>query len=120
MSKPHFTHQELVDNATDTFRSNPDVDSLLATTHDGAYYRPEFRSYAESAAAKADSEVVEIRQLVSLEGEPGPAITPADTLADEVAGAVTLPTFFAPAAEAKPAKKTNSRKAATKKAAEAH
>ncbi|WP_400192813.1 hypothetical protein [Hymenobacter sp. B81] len=63
MSKKTHTHQELVDKSAAYFASNQDVKTLLATTHDGKFYRPENASYAAHSAEKHGGEVVTIHQL---------------------------------------------------------
>ncbi|GAA4354142.1 hypothetical protein GCM10023185_15520 [Hymenobacter saemangeumensis] len=123
MNKPKYTLAELVKRSVPYFASNPDVGALVATTHDGKFYRPEFESYAEHSAAKAGSEKMVIHReallvpaCLSIEdamAEAGLVIAPVkpaasllpESLGELVANATHLPDFLKepskPAAEPK-------------------
>lgn len=60
MSKQHFTVDQLKELATDYFTSNPDVEYLVASTHDGVFYRPENAGYAQAGADKSGGEMVKV------------------------------------------------------------
>ncbi|GGG33370.1 hypothetical protein [Hymenobacter glacieicola] len=60
MKKNHYTHDQLKELAADYFTSNPDVDYLLASTHDGVFYRPENAGYAQAGADANGAELVKV------------------------------------------------------------
>ena len=117
MNKKTYTLAELVERSEPYFASNPTVPYLLATTHKGKFYLPEFESYAQHAVDKArEGEVLVIDRELLLKpvgmsyadafAEAGlvvPVATPAapSALAEAVASAThfTFPEPAAPAAE---------------------
>jgi hypothetical protein len=60
MAQIFHTVEELKKLATDYFTSNPDVDHLVASTHDGVFFRPENAGYCASNAAAAGGQVVRV------------------------------------------------------------
>jgi hypothetical protein len=60
MKKNHHTADQLKEMAPDYFTSNPDVDYLVASTHDGVFYRPENAGYALAGAQANDGELVKV------------------------------------------------------------
>lgn len=66
MNKKTYTLAELVERSVPYFASNPDTPYLLATTHKGKFYLPDFESYAQHAVAKdREGEVLVIdRELI--------------------------------------------------------
>lgn len=62
VNSKQYTLAELAEKSVPYFASNPDIDLLHATTHNGRFYRPEFESYAVHAAEKGKGEAVAIRR----------------------------------------------------------
>lgn len=60
MAQNFHTVEELKQLATDYFTSNPDVDHLVASTHDGVFFRPENAGYCASNAAAKGGQVVRV------------------------------------------------------------
>jgi hypothetical protein len=73
MSKKQYTADQLKDMAADYFTSNPDVSYLVASTHDGVFYRPENAGYAQAGADANDGQLV----MVSAESDVTPITTAA-------------------------------------------
>lgn len=73
MKQNHFTADQLKDMAADYFTSNSDVSYLVASTHDGVFYRPENAGYAQAGADANDGQLV----MVSAESDVTPITTAA-------------------------------------------
>ncbi|MBD2769706.1 hypothetical protein IC235_17590 [Hymenobacter sp. BT664] len=60
MSKTLYTVDQLKDMAPDYFASNPDAPYLVASTHDGIFYRPENVGYAQAGADANGGQLVKV------------------------------------------------------------
>ncbi len=103
MAKTFFTLAVLAAQAGPYFASNPDLGLLLGTTHDGVFYRPEMRSFAEHEARKAQAEVLEILlddyRAAALPGSLAGLVAGAQYVYVTDAPAAPLPAAPAPADE---------------------